>query len=88
MNAILYGKKKHLRTELQSYSDDVFEQVPFVLDAATAALSDDEVRNRIVGAVQKRFRARNGYACSVESFTRNTSLAGYVVLKHYNGIGD
>ncbi len=87
-NALHYEQKVHLKTVMECYSNDVYEQVPFTLDAETAKLPDLEISNRIFGAVYARFPNKNGYGVSMPEFTRLTPTTGFVVLRHYCGIGD
>lgn len=93
MSALHYDKKEHLRTEMNSYSNDVYEKVPFTLDPKTAALPDADIKNRICSGVYKRFKPSHfggcGYSCTVAEFHREPGArTGHVVLMHYHGIGD
>lgn len=92
MNALHYEKKTHLETKMEAYSNDVYEKVPFTLDAATAKLPEQDIKNKIHSGVYARFkpscRAGCGYSCSMVEFVRETPTTGFVVLMHYFGIGD
>ena len=90
--ALLFGRLTHLRTEMASYSNDVYEKLPFTLSDADAKLPDVELKNRIGSVIYKKYPPKHwggcGYSCRVDEFVRETPTTGYVVLMHYHGIGD
>ena len=89
MNAIHYGRKTHLRTDMAAYSDNVYESVPFT---CSARLSDEDLQRRVSGAIYKRFKPSHyagcGYSCTVQEVVRETPTTGHIVIMQYQGIGD
>lgn len=88
-NKLYYDKKEHIKTIMSPYSDDTLEKVPFSCDPK---LSDEKLKSRISSAIVKRFKPRHyagcGYSCHVHEFKRESPSSGYVILFHYQGIGD
>lgn len=89
LNAIHYGAKKHLETKMESWSNDVYEEVPFSCDPK---LSEEKLNERLGNAIYKKFKPSHhagcGYSCYIHEVKRTAPDKGTIVLKHYHGIGD
>lgn len=89
MNAIHYGKKEHIETKMEAWSNDTYERVPFTCDAK---LDDNQLRSRLGNAICKRFKPSHfggcGYSCNIVEVKRESKTSGFIVIKHYHGIGD
>lgn len=88
-SALLIKERKTTKTVQAAYSDDVYEDLPFVCDPF---LSDAELETRLYKAIGKLHPSKQfggcGYACHVERIVRTSPWKGKLELKHYHGIGD
>jgi len=89
MNALHLKDRTHIKTVMSSWSNDSYEKIPFTCDSN---LSDSIVRGRLCVAVKKRHPSSHfggcGYSCDISEFHRETPTTGFIVLMHYQGIGD
>lgn len=88
-NVLHLGRTKNIKTEQASYSDNVYDSIPFTCEAH---LTDEELAQRIRKAIHKKFPPSHfggcGYSCSILESHRETPTSGHIVVMHYHGIGD
>lgn len=89
LNAIHFAERKHLKTEMSSYSNDHYEEIPFSCDPK---LSDEKLKERLGIAVYNKFKPSHfggcGYSCTLTEVNRTAPNKGTITLMHYCGIGD
>jgi len=88
-NVLHLARLTTIKTEQASYSDNVYDSIPFTCEAS---LTDSELGCRIGQAIHKRFPPSHfggcGYSCSLLEVNRETPTNGNIVIMHYHGIGD